>query len=153
MLRVPVPGRDDLWLEHLVLDVNGTLADRGELVAGVAEALDALRDDLALHILSADTFGTAEQLARRLRARFQRVETGSDKRIYVERLGATRCVGLGNGLNDAAMLEAAGLGVAVLGPEGAHAATIAAADVVVSSVVGALALLRDPQALTATLRP
>jgi len=29
MLHVSVPAGEHLWLEHLVLDVNGTLTDRG----------------------------------------------------------------------------------------------------------------------------
>jgi soluble P-type ATPase len=62
-LRVPVPGEQELVLEHLVFDVNGTLTDRGELIAGVEEHLAALRGGLELHAVSADTFGTAETLA------------------------------------------------------------------------------------------
>lgn len=153
MLHVTVPGTEDLWLEHLVLDVNGTLTDRGELIAGAEDLASRLRDKLALHVLSADTFGTAEAIASRLEADFRRVATGQDKLDYVERLSAEKCVALGNGRNDAQMLSAAALGIAVIGAEGAHAAAVAAADVVTRSVQGALALLADPQALTATLRP
>jgi P-type E1-E2 ATPase len=153
MIEVPVPGSDDLRLEHLVLDLNGTLADRGRLIDGVAERIGALAADLAVHVLSADTFGTAARLADELGAAFRRVDTGADKRAYVERLGATGCVAIGNGANDAAMFEAAGLSIAVLGPEGASTAAIAAATVACRSIGEALDLLLTPTALTATLRP
>jgi len=135
-----------------VLDANGTLTDRGALLPGVVEALADLRGELALHLLSADTFGTVEGLAAELGARFERVESGIEKRRYVESLGADSCVAVGNGRNDVAMLEAAALGIAVLGAEGAAAAAVAAADLVARSVQEALGLLAEPRALTATLR-
>jgi len=151
MLHVSVPTGEDLWLEHLVLDVNGTLTDRGRPIEAAARVLAELRDELALHVLSADTFGTAENVARELRAEFRRITSGNDKVNYVQRLGPHKCVAVGNG-NDAPMLKTAALGIAVIGPEGAHARAVAAADVLTRSVEEALALLADPRALTATLR-
>jgi P-type E1-E2 ATPase len=152
MLHVRVPGGADLALEHLVLDVNGTLTNRGEVIDGVAEALARLREDLRLHVLSADSFGTAEQVADHLEATFRRIKTGEDKRAHVEALGAERCIALGNGRNDVPMLRAAALGIAVVGPEGASGAALAVADVATRSIGEALTLLADPTALTATLR-
>jgi P-type E1-E2 ATPase len=152
MLHVPVPGSADLRLEHLVLDANGTLTDRGEPVPRVEEALGRVRNELALHLLSADTFGTAEGLAAQLGATFRRVESGADKARYVEDLGPASCVAVGNGRNDVPMLGAARLGIAVLGAEGSAGAAVAAADVVARSIEEALGLLAEPRALTATLR-
>ena len=43
MLMIAVPGERELRLEHLVLDANGTLTDRGALLDGVADAVRALR--------------------------------------------------------------------------------------------------------------
>jgi soluble P-type ATPase len=60
---------------------------------------------------------------------------------------------MGNGANDAAMLAGTALGIAIVGPEGAHRAALAACDVAVRSVADALDLLLEPQALVATLRP
>ncbi len=53
----------------------------------------------------------------------------------------------------AAMLAAAALGLAVIGPEGAHRGALTAADVVLRSIVDALDLLLEPRSLVATLRP
>ncbi len=50
------------------------------------------------------------------------------------------------------MLAAAALGIAVPGPEGAAAVTLAAADVVAPDILVALDLLTHPQRLVATLR-
>ena len=84
MLHVSVPAGEDLRLEHLLLDVNGTLADRGRPIDAAVEALAVLGQELALHVLSADTFGTAEKLASDVGADFRRVSTGADKLAYVE---------------------------------------------------------------------
>jgi P-type E1-E2 ATPase len=151
-LEVHVPGAGDLELEHVVLDVNGTLTDRGRLIDGVASRLAVVRPLLALHIVSADTYGTAEGIAADAGAAFSRIVHGDEKRAYVERLGRARTAAVGNGANDAAMLGAAALGIAVIGPEGASSAALVAADVVVPSILVALDLLCDPRALTATLR-
>jgi soluble P-type ATPase len=40
-LSVSIPGRGDLRLEHLLLDVNGTLTNRGVLLEGVEARLVA----------------------------------------------------------------------------------------------------------------
>jgi soluble P-type ATPase len=71
----------------------------------------------------------------------------------VQRLGAGRTAAIGNGRNDEAMLRAAALGMAVVGPEGAATAAMLAADLVTNSVVDALDLLLDPATLASTLRP
>ena len=52
MLHVSVPAGEHLWLEHLVLDVNGTLTDRGRPIEPAARVLAALGGELALHVLS-----------------------------------------------------------------------------------------------------
>ena len=152
MLHVRVPGRADLELEHLILDVNGTLTDRGRLIDGVAARVHALGSALALHVLSADTYGNAHDIAARLGATFRRVAHGEEKRAHVERLGAMRTAAIGNGANDAAMLATVALGIAVIGPEGASSAALAAADIVTGSILAALDVRGDPTALAATLR-
>jgi len=151
-LALDIPGRDPLRLVHVVLDVNGTLTDRGVLIEGVDELLRGVGKRLELHLLSADTYGTLEAVAARLGASAATVASGEDKRRVVEELGAESCAAVGNGANDEAMLAAAALGIAVVGPEGAASAALRAADVVCASVHDAFALLLDEQALRATLR-
>ncbi len=151
-MRFEIPGRAPLELERLVLDVNGTLTDRGTLLEGVAERLSWLGPKLDVRLVSADTFGSLDALAGELGVRAERISTGEDKLAVVRRLGADGCAAIGNGANDAAMLGEAALGIAVVGPEGAAAAAVAAADVVCGSITAALDLLLDERALTATLR-
>jgi soluble P-type ATPase len=151
-LSLEIPGWKSFALDHLVLDVNGTLTDRGELIEGVAERLSRVTAALDVHLLSADTFGTLDEVAARLGALGTRVASGDDKRRVLSDLGAEHCVAVGNGANDEAMFEAAALAVAVVGPEGAAGAALRAADVVCSSILDALDLLLDERVLAATLR-
>lgn len=152
-LSVSIPGRVELRLEHLVLDVNGTLTNRGELLDGVETRLGRLGDVLGVQLVSADTFGTLDSIAGRLQVGAVRAVTGEDKIQVLNQLGPERCAVVGNGANDVLVLEAAALGFAVLGPEGASAVALRSADVVCASVTDALDLLLDPKALAATLRP
>ena len=153
-LDIEIAGRPPLHLTHVVvLDVNGTLTDRGRLVVGVADRLAILARQLVPQLLSADTFGNAAAIADALGVEFIRVPDGDAKESHIRSLGANGCAAIGNGRNDAAMLGAAGLGIAVIGPEGAHATAIAAADLVTAAITDALALLTAPQTLVATLRP
>lgn len=59
---------------------------------------------------------------------------------------------IGNGRNDSKMLAAAAVGVALIQREGGAAVTAANADVLCSSIFDALALLKNPKRLIATLR-
>lgn len=151
-LTLEIPGRGQLELEHLVLDVNGTLTDRGHLLEGVSERLALLRERLELHLVSADTFGTLEAVADLLEASARRASSGEEKLDLLHGLGPERCVVVGNGTNDALVLRAAAIGIAVLGPEGASTAALQAADVVCRSILDALDLLLDERVLRATLR-
>jgi soluble P-type ATPase len=65
-LSVDIPGSVELKLETVVLDINGTLTDRGALLPGVAQRLLALKERLRVILASADTFGTLDDLADKL---------------------------------------------------------------------------------------
>jgi P-type E1-E2 ATPase len=153
MRTIAIPNSVVFHLEYLVLDVNGTLTDRGELIDGVAEKLSLLQEALEIHLLSTDTFGSLAQVASLLGVESRAVAEGAEKARFIEELGSNSCVAIGNGANDRDMLREAAIGIAVIGPEGAAATAIAAADVVCGSIADALALLLDDQALAATLRP
>ncbi|MBN2339614.1 MAG: HAD family hydrolase [Acidobacteria bacterium] len=155
MIAIDIPGLGPLRLRHLVLDVNGTLALDGGLIGGVGERLRRLADELEIHLVTADTFGTTDSIARSLGLRSTLIPPGGQaeaKLAYVERLGADAVAAIGNGANDARMLERAALGIAVLGPEGAATAALLAAPVAVGGIHCGLDLLLHPRRLAATLR-
>ena len=70
----------------------------------------------------------------------------------MEDLGAERTACIGNGRNDRAMLEKAGLGILVIQEEGAAVESLLAADVACRDILAALQLLLHPLRLVATLR-
>jgi len=53
MIEIIIPGRGSLKIEHLVSDVNGTLAIDGQLLDGVTQQFSALRDKIQIHMLTA----------------------------------------------------------------------------------------------------
>lgn len=153
-ITVTVPGRPPLLLRHLIADVNGTLTDRGDLIEGVAARIARLSELLDVRLLTADTFGTLPAITARLGGvSSQRVQTGAEKAAVARDLGPGSCAAIGNGTNDVPVLRTVALGIAVIGPEGASAQTLAAADVVCTSITDALGLLLDPRTPAATLRP
>ncbi|HNS52300.1 MAG TPA: HAD family hydrolase [Anaerolineae bacterium] len=155
MIHLDIPGRGPLALDHLLLDLNGTLALDGQLLPGVSSRLAALSSAVTIHLLTADTAGNAAPIADRLGIPLSRIKSGDEarqKQAFIEWLGADRVVAIGNGANDAEMLSAAALGIAVLGPEGLATAALRGADLVVSRVEDALDLLLYPRRLVATLR-
>ncbi|MGH3320463.1 MAG: HAD hydrolase family protein [Streptosporangiaceae bacterium] len=152
-LVIALPDEPELRLDHLLLDVNGTLTDRGGLIRGVADRVARAGSLLDVRLLSADTYGTLADVAQEVGAvAAERVHTGADKKAAATRLGPATCAAIGNGTNDTELLRTVALGIAVLGPEGASSRALAAADVVCGSIADALDLLLDPRALTATLR-
>jgi soluble P-type ATPase len=155
MLQVEIPGYAPLRFEHLVLDYNGTLALDGRLLPGVKPRLRALSRVLAIHVVTADTFGMARAALAGLPCRVSILPArGQDraKLAYVRRLGSARTVCIGNGRNDRLMLRSAALGIAVLQGEGAAMVTLGAADIVMPAIAEALDLLVNPLRLIASLR-
>ncbi len=155
MIRVEIPGRDTLELEHLVLDVNGTIVVGGRVVLGVPEMLAALSDRIHVVAVTADARGMAPQLRELLGIEVHVIPAGDEarsKREFIQGLDPAGCIAIGNGGNDVLMLQAAAVGVAVIGGEGAATACVLASDIVVNSIADALALVTDPLRLSATLR-
>jgi soluble P-type ATPase len=155
MLHIDIPGFKTLELDHLVLDLNGTLAFDGKLMIGVQEHINALATVFQIHIITADTFGHAAEAVHGLRAKLSILGTPDQaeaKLAYIEALGAEHVVCIGNGRNDRLMLKTAVLGIAVSGIEGTATEAILAADLFIPRVQDALGLFEKSQRLIATLR-
>ena len=155
MIELNIPARGNLRLAHAVLDVNGTIAKDGRLLDKVAKPLTGLRDRLTLHLLTADTYGKQDNIDLMLGMRANRIQGGDEaeqKAEFVRQLGAETVVAIGQGANDAGMLAAAAIGIAVLGDEGLAVEALLKADIVVANIFEALNLLEYPTRLVATLR-
>jgi soluble P-type ATPase len=155
MIHVSIPGFGDYHLEELVLDYNGTLAIDGHLLPQVQEKIGLLAKSLNIHVLTADTLGSAAEDLNGLPCKLTVISQESQdtaKRDYVKALGAAKCVCIGNGRNDRRMLHVAALGIAVIQKEGASSETILSAKIVCGHIIDAFELLENPKRLTATLR-
>ena len=156
MIELNVKGWKQLRLEHLVLDLNGTLSLDGELLPGVATALAALQPQVHIHLLSADTLGKLDAIAAELGVVGTRLAPDRpeprQKAEYIATLDEQRVAVIGNGANDVGMLRTAALAVAVLGSEGLSAEAARTADILVGSIEDGLGLLLHPRRIVATLR-
>jgi P-type E1-E2 ATPase len=155
MIEINIPGRGLLQLEHLVSDVNGTLAVDGVLMDGLANRIASVRDQLTVHLLTADTHGKQVSIDQQLNLTATRLTGGNEqeqKRAYVQKLGSGKVIALGQGANDAAMLKEAALGICVMSQEGAAIETLLSADIVVPDIFTAFDLLDKPLRIVATLR-
>jgi len=154
MIEVKIPGSETLKVHHLVLDYNGTLACDGDLIDGVGNLLRRLADKTTIHVITADTFGSAQKQLVGLPINLTIITPGQQdeqKRDFVASLG-DGVTAIGNGRNDNLMLTKAALGIAVILREGASAVTVQAADIVCTDILSALELLLHPTRLIATLR-
>jgi P-type E1-E2 ATPase len=155
MIRFDIPGVGDYAIEHLVMDVNGTLAVDGQLIEGVAEKIASLHGQLSIHLLTADTHGRQAVIDQQLGLTAVRITPGGEslqKADYVRRLGSEKVAAIGQGANDAEMLVSARLGICVMSVEGVAKETLFASDLVVPTILSALELLEKPMRIAATLR-
>ncbi len=155
MIELTIPGRGVYGLEHLVMDVNGTLATDGQLMDGIAKKIASLLDRLTIPLLTADTHGKKAVIDQQLGLTAVRIVPGGEslqKAEYVRKLGSEKVVAIGQGANDAEMLAAAQLGICVMSVEGVAKETLFAADLVVPNTISALELLEKPLRIIASLR-
>ena len=154
MLNINIPGRGELVLSHLVLDYNGTIAEDGLIIPGIAERLEQLRDALDICVITADTHGTAARRCEGLPLKvltFPTTEVGAIKAQQVRDLEGG-VVTIGNGFNDIPMSDEADLSICVMGPEGCCGKLVSHCDILVTSIHDALDLLLKPDRIRATLR-
>jgi soluble P-type ATPase len=155
MITFHIPGLPGLQIQHLVLDFNGTLAADGQLLDGVAPLLLQLSERLSIHVITADTFGNVEGSLSDIPCRVFVIEANQQdmaKLDYITGLDPARVCAIGNGHNDELMVRQAGLGIAVIGPEGAWVPTLLAAKIVVTDIRKGLELLLNHLRLAATMR-
>jgi P-type E1-E2 ATPase len=155
MIELNIPGLGIIQLDHLVTDVNGTIAIDGELIEGVDTVLGQISDRLNIHLLTADTHGRQDSIDKQLSMKAIRIPAGgeaSTKAEYVRDLDPDRVIAFGQGANDAGMLQEAVIGIAVNSMEGLATETIMSADLVLPDIHSALALLEHPNRIVASLR-
>lgn len=155
MMKISIPGYQELELQTLLLDYNGTIAVDGRIRESVKERLCRLAEELEIYVLTADTHGTAREQCEGLDVKVYTFPVGNAmdyKREVIDQIGGGTCVCMGNGRNDVKMFEAAALSIGIMDREGAYAGLLKAADLCVNSTEDGLDLLLYPKRLIAGLR-
>ncbi len=150
-----IPRYPTLTLRHIVLDYNGTLAKDGELKAEAKPLLKSLTDRYGVHVITSDTFGSVQAQLEGfdITVKVLKSENHTDeKAAYIHALDAHFCAAVGNGNNDAKMLQDATLAIALMGDEGCSTQTLMNSNIVCKSIEDALELLLNEKRLIATLR-
>ena len=155
-ITVEIKGFGTLHLRSLVLDLNGTIANNGELLPDIKLYTDELKKTLEIYLVTGDTFGMGFKIAQELGIKIHIIDVtqseSKQKAEFIKNLGAAQTVAIGNGRNDALMIKEAGLGITILGKEGTVPTAITNANIVCHDPRNALDLLIHPKKLIATLR-
>lgn len=152
-MKYNIPGRDEIEIKTIILDLNGTLSVAGIVPDGVKERLGQLKSrGLRVLFFSGNTRNDADDLATSLGIEWKLAINGDEKRSLAMELEPETCVSIGNGLIDLELMKVVKLRIVTLQAEGAHVQTMLNSDIVVPSINDALDLLIDEQRLIAGLR-
>ena len=156
MITIHRPGREPLQIEFILIDFDGTLASDRRVHPKAKDRINLLAKRTKIYILAKGEREVIEDILRKVKAEivFSSEGQGSQEKLdLLTRLGKDRTVAIGNGLEDALMIEEAGLGICVIGKEGASGEALRKADLVVTHILDALDFLLKPLRHQATLGP
>jgi soluble P-type ATPase len=157
-IAVDIPGFGKRHIRIAVCDYTGTYSCGGTIAPDVKTRLRTLVTLVDLHIVTADSFGTAETELAGIATPYmlQTANHDIEKAAYLSQFDLRHVAALGNGNNDRLMLKAVreggGLAIAVDNGEGCAMDAMRHADLFVVGAAQALDLLLCPVRLKATLR-
>jgi soluble P-type ATPase len=155
MIKIDIPGWENLEIENIVLDMNGTVATDGRIPQEVKVKIDSLSEKVRIYLLTADTYETANEEIRDMNMELIRItekDSLKGKAEFLKTLDLEKTVAIGNGNSDQLVMKEACLGIAVLGDEGISIPTMKNSDLVVKNIYDALDLFLKPKRLIGTLR-
>lgn len=154
MISIQRPGQEPLEIEFILLDFDGTLASDRRIHPKARDKINLLSKRTKIYILMKGEEESAEETLRKVNAEivhFIEGEASQGKLNLLRQLQAFRTVAIGNGADDASMIEEAGFGICVISKEGAAVEAMQKADLVVSNILDALDFLLKPLRQKATL--
>ena len=155
MLTFNINGIGEINIEYIVLDYNGTIAKDGVPIDGVSKLLKELSKDVKIYILTADTFGNVSKYAKDLYAQvsiLSQTPISKAKNDFVVKLGKDKIIAIGNGRNDALMLNSAVIGIGLMQKEGISKETLLNSDIIFYDINDALNAILHPKRLIASMR-
>ena len=154
MISILRPGQASLEIDFILIDFDGTLASDGRVHPKAKDKVNLLSKRTKIYILAGDDKQNVEAALRRTKAEIVYLREGERAQAKLEllrRLGGSRTVAIGNGIDDVSMIEEAGLGISVLSKEGTAAPAFGKAGLVFRDVLDALDFLLKPLRQKATL--
>jgi soluble P-type ATPase len=154
MISIERPGQGNLEIEFILIDFEGTLASDRRVHPKAKDKINLLSKRTKIYILAKGEKEGVEESLRRVKAEIFYLTEGDFSRRKLDllrQLGPTRTVAIGNGVDDAPMIEEAGLGICIISKEGTSVEAMKRADVVVSNILDALDFLLKPLRQKATL--
>lgn len=154
MILLQRPGQNPLEIEFILLNFEGTLATDRRVHPKAKDKLNLLAKRIKIYILAKGDQAAIGEILGKVKAEviyLTEGEVSQGKLDLLRQVGAPRTVAIGNGVDDAAIIEEAGLGICILGKEGTSAEAIKKADVVFTDILDALDFLLKPLRHQATL--
>jgi soluble P-type ATPase len=154
MIIIQKPGQEPLAIEFILIDFEGTLASDRRVHPKARDKLNLLSKRSKIYILAKGEQEAIGEILKKVKAEviyLTEGEASQRKLDLLRQVGATRTVAIGNGVDDAAMIEEAGLGICIIGKEGTSAEATEKADVVFTDILHALDFLLKPLRHKATL--
>jgi len=178
MISIERPGQGNLEIEFVLLDFDGTLANDRRVHPKAKDKINLLSKRTKIYIFvnppispfdkidpSAPPFNKGgkggillkeliEERLRKVKAEIVYLPEGDSSRRKLDllrQLGPTRCVAIGNGVDDAAMIHEAGIGICIISKEGSSAEAMKNADLVFADILDALDFLLKPLRQKTTL--
>ena len=154
MILIQKPGQEPLVIEFILIDFEGTLASDRRVHPKARDKLNLLSKRSKIYILAKGEQEAIGEILKKVKAEviyLTEGEASQRKLDLLRQVGATRAVAIGNGVDDAAMIEEAGLGICIIGKEGTSAEAMKKAEVVFTDILHALDFLLKPLRHKATL--
>lgn len=154
MITLQRPGQPLLEIEYLLIDYEGTFASDGRVHPKAKDKINLLSKRLNVYVLAKEERDKVEERLRNVKAEVLFLDEGEasrEKLDLLRRLGAEKTVAIGNGTDDAPLLEEAGFSICVIGKEGASGEAMRRADLVVTDILNGLDFLLKPLRQKATL--
>ncbi|MGB5918670.1 MULTISPECIES: HAD family hydrolase [unclassified Arcobacter] len=154
-MKVNIPGREEVEIQNIVFDYNGTIAIDGKLIEGIKKNINELSNSFNFYVITADTYGSVEKELGDTNCEVIKIAKSSQdvsKLEFIKNLGSSTTLSVGNGRNDKLMLKESILGIAILQDEGLCTETLLNSDILVKSIFDVFSYLKDANRLIATLR-
>jgi len=146
-------GVEEIELDTIILDLNGTLSVNGILVIGVKEKLAKLKEmGYKIFLFTGDQRANAAELAKEIGLEVQKANTTEEKEALTSKLDTNKTVAIGNARIDIGTFRNTKLRIATLQAEGIHAGILNFVDIIVPTINDALNLLINPDIFNATMR-